>query len=460
MIGPAGSGRAERLLASAHRAAGWVFFHHAGLGGEASDPTIFLWRLLAALKRRCGFRDPLPFEPEVMREALPNWLARAAAMGSISIVLADAENLSRNGLEPDLDWLPQHLPPGVSVALSTRPGPSAELVRERVTREQAHVPTQDLADLRRRLRALMDEAPTRQILEWLWAARDGLSLASLTELCGQDSTAALETLADFVRSDGQRWILASALVREVAASRGLADHGQRQRLHMDLALHQAARGAQHSALLALWHLAAAGQHEQVIDQLASSDWLAAMTGSAYRYDALRYWRRLGDRQQVLTRLGQVASGELPAEALLGLVRLAVSLNGESPPREWLSQGLTQAIVAGDEQLQASFLESLGAHADTPSGDRLKWLGEALQIRRRRPEPGDAALAAVLHLLAVHHEEAQDLESAFATYREGMDEIEQRAGAQSTELIPWLNNLAGVCKARGELKHYECRALTS
>ena len=451
LIGPAGSGRAERLLSAARASSDWVFFHHAGLGGDAQDPTIFLWRLLAALKRRCGFRDPLPFEPEVMREALPNWLARAAAMGSVAIVLADAENLSRNGLEPDLDWLPEHLPPRVNVALSTRPGPAAELLRERVTREQEHAPAQEIAQVRQRIRALMDETPTRQVLEWLWAARDGLSLASLNELCDPDPRAALQALADFVRDDGERWILASALVREVAASRALADHGQRQRLHLELALHQAGLGVPDSALLALWHLAAGGQYEQVIEQLASADWLAAMTGSAYRFDALRYWRRLGDRQRVLNELRQVAGSELPAKALLGLVRLAVSFSGESPPREWLEQGLTQAIVAGDEPLQASFLEHLGTHADTSSEDRLKLLGEAWQIRRARHEPGDPALTAVLHLLAVHHEEAQDLESAVATYREGIEAIEQRAGADSAELIPWLNNLAGVYKARGELK---------
>ncbi|MGY6552974.1 MAG: tetratricopeptide repeat protein [Wenzhouxiangella sp.] len=449
LVGPAGSGRADRLLAAAKNSADWVFFHHAALGGQAHDPDVFLWRLLAALRRRCSFRDPLPLDQAVMREALPNWLARAAAQGSVAIVLADAENLSKGGLEPDLDWLPRHLPPGVRVGLSTRPGPSAELLRERVNRELDHTPEKPIAAERQRVRDVMDRPQPRRALELLWAARDGLSLDSIGSLGVHDPAAVLSALNDFVRSDGERWILAGTLVRELAASRDLADHGRRQHLHLELAQHQAGLGAPDSALIALWHLAAAGQQDQVIEQLASADWLAAMTRTAYRFDALRYWRRIGDRKHVMARFRELAEQDLPAAAGLGLLRLAFSLGGEAPPRAWLEQGLTRAILEGKEDLQAGFLEGLGNHADTPAEDRLKYLGEALQIRRRAADY--QALTATLHAVAVRHEEAGDLDSAIANYRAGIGAIEQQCGPGSPELIAWLANLAGVYKARGALK---------
>ena len=449
LIGPAGSGRAERLLESAAATADWTFFHHAALGGQAHEPDVFLWCLLAALKRRCGFRDPLPFEPEVMREALPNWLARAAAQGSLCIVLADAESLSHGGLEPSMDWLPAHLPAGVTVALSTRPGPSAELLGERIDQVLEHAGGGDAAERRQALRALMDEDLPRQVLEFLWASRSGLGSRALEALCAADVAGALKQLAPFLRGDEQRWILADAQVRELAASRELADHGQRQRLHLELAQHQAGRGAHDSALLALWHLAAAGQQDAVMEQLASPDWLAAMSRTAYRFDALRYWRRTGETKRVMSRLEKLAEQALPAAACHGLLRLAFSLSGERPPRAWLEQGLTRAILEAQEDLQAGFLEGLGNHADTAAEDRMKYLSEALQIRRRSAD--HPALTATLHAMAVGHEEAGELDLAIARYQAGIEHIEQQSGTQSVELIAWLANLAGVHKARGELK---------
>lgn len=448
LLGPAGSGRAEQLLSAAHAGADWVFFHHAALGGQSHDPDVFLWRLLAGLRRHCGFRDPLPFDREVMHEALPNWLARAAAKGSVAIVLADAENLSKGGLEPDLEWLPAHLPPGVSVGLSTRPGPSAELLRERVDREWEQSPEKPISGERQRVREIMDRPQPRRALELLWAARDGLSLESIGALGVNDPAAVLSELSDFARSDGKRWILSGALVRELAASRELADHGQRQRLHLELAQHQADLSEPDSALIAVWHLAAAGQQGQVVEQLASPDWLAAMTRTAYRFDAMRYWRREGDVATLMARFQGMAEQDFPAPALHGLLRLGLSLGGEIP-RAWAEQGLTTAILEGKENLQAGFLENLGNRADTPAEDRLKYLNEALQIRRRLDEAQSSR--GTLHALAVSHEEAGQLDFAMANYRAGIQEIEQQSGPDSVELIAWLANLAGVHKARGELK---------
>ena len=452
LVGPAEAGKADRLLAQARAAGSGVFFHHAGLGGESHDPTVFLWRLLSAIRRHCGFRDPVPSDPEVMREALPNWLARAAAAGPYAIVLAEAHELSRGGLEPSLDWLPGWLPAGVRIGLSTRPGPSAELLREHADRVVDQAAIGDLAEIRGRLRALMDAPPAGEILQWLWIARDGLSAADLAELTGQAVEDALLELAPFVRSDGQRWILASALVREVAASRSLADHGERQRMHQRLAERLATSADESAAVLRLWHLAAASRQDLLVEGLSTFGWLADMLQAGRRFEALRYWTRLGGSKPLADRLkARLARDGVDGPGSLGAARLLETAAGEPAPLAWLQQALALAVTGGDEVLQALCHERIGVHPDTPQAQRPGYLQEALAIRERLHGAGHALTEGVRHHLAVRHEEDGDLAAAMAVYQEGIRAIGQHGGETEPALIAWLSNLAGVRKATGELK---------
>lgn len=452
LVGAAGSGKADRMLAAARAAGGWTFFHHAGLGGESHNPEVFLWRLLSALRRHCGFRDTLPMDAGVMREALPNWLARAAAGGGVSIVLADAQELSAGGLEPSLDWLPPWLPEGVRVALSTRPGPSAELFRDVADRVLEPPAATDLAQLRGQLRNLLDEPVPREIMETLWAARGGLECSELEALIGGDVGAALERLAPFIRSDGERWLLAGDWIRETAASRRLADHGERQRLHQGLAEHPFTRPEQEALLLRIWHLAAAGRQDLLPEALLSPQWLRWMVEPALLFESLRYWRRAGDVEPIVDQMDALAeAGSLESAELLGMVRLATAITDRPCPRGWLTQGLALAVSAADDAARAAFLELLGTHPETAEAERMHWLTEALDLRERAHGPGHALTAGLRHHLAVHHEERGDLDAASAVYRAGIVSLEDSEPKNDSRLIPWLSNLAGVHKARGELK---------
>ncbi|TVS10191.1 MAG: tetratricopeptide repeat protein [Wenzhouxiangella sp.] len=451
-VGAAGSGKADQLLASARAAGGWTFFHHAGLGGESHNPELFLWRLLGALRRHCGFRDTLPMDAAVMREALPNWLARAAAGGGVSIVLADAQELSTGGLEPSLDWLPSWLPKGVRIALSTRPGPSAELFRDVADQVVEPAAATDLAQLRGQLRGLLDDALAREVMEYLWAARGGLGRGELAALTGSDVSAALERLAPFTRSDGEHWILAGDWIRETAASRRLADHGERQRLHQRLAEHKLARPEQEILLLQIWHLAAAGRQDLLPDALLSPRWLGWMVEPSLRFESLRYWRRAGKIEPIVEQMDKLAeTGELGSAGMLGMVRLATAIADRPCPRSWLSQGLALSVSDSADADKAAFMELLGTHPDTAEPERLQWLKEALALREAEHGASHTLTAGLRHQLAVHHEEQDDLASARTVYRAGIVNLEERGAERNAELIPWLNNLAGVHKALGELK---------
>lgn len=455
LVGSAASGRADRLLARARATGEGVFFHHAGLGGESQNPSVFLWRLLSAIRRHCGFRDPVPADPEIMREALPNWLARAGAAGAYSIVLADADELSLGGLEPSLDWLPEWLPAGVRIALSTRTGPSAELFREHADRVVDHPSSGELAEARDSLRALMDEALCAQLLEWLWTARAGLSTRDLAALTGEAVEDVLERLGPFVRSDGETWIAAAPLVREVAASRRLADHGQRQRLHEGLADHLSTSSDARHAGLRLWHLAAGGRQDLLVEALSEPDLLAEMNHAGPRFDVLRYWKTLGGAQALVGRLEtRLAEDGVSAWTCLGAARLVEAVGEDPAPLEWLKQALAAAVTAGDEAAQALCHERIGTHPETADAHRLACLGEALAIRERLHGDGHPLTEGVRHHLAVRQEEAGELDSAIRIYEDGIRAIEQRNGLTEPSLVAWLSNLAGVRKARGELKEAE------
>ncbi|MBS3743490.1 MAG: hypothetical protein KGY48_03955, partial [Wenzhouxiangellaceae bacterium] len=168
------------LLAAARNFGSRQVFHAAGLGADCRDPEVFLWRLMADLRRQLEFSDPIPAEPAAMRETLPNWLARAAAAGGLAIIVQDAHELSLDGLTADLDWLPGWLPRGVAVLISAPPGPAAEQFRER---SAAVFTLQDDDSPAGSEPALSDDLLESDAagpwLELLWIARAGLELEVL-----------------------------------------------------------------------------------------------------------------------------------------------------------------------------------------------------------------------------------------------------------------------------------------
>lgn len=452
LIGPGDSGKAARLLATGAGFNERFFFHHAGLGGEAGHPDAFLWRLMAWIRQTSGFPDPVPSDAEIQREALPNWLARAAAGGDLCIGIADGQELSRNGLEPDLDWLPEWLPIGVKVVIAVKPGPSAELCRERAGFAIEHAGSGDSRALREQGREILDQPEARELVEWLWASRSGLERAELEALCSVSVEPVLEALAPLVVRSSERCFLVRTSARALAAAGSLADHGARQRLHLHLAAHYANSAAQSARLLERWHYAQAGHAERLMQGLVDPQWLADCRQANNRFQALGFWRRLGDQQLMVDQLAQAFNqNAFEPDVLLGVISLVEAGSGQAVPRDWLQASLTAALANGDIAGQAAMLERLGSHPETVDNERLKLLLQALALREESIGPGRAETESVRHRVACEHEELGDLSAAAQNYRAGIQALEQSLGQADSRLIPWLNNLAAVHKASGELK---------
>ncbi|MFW5816048.1 MAG: tetratricopeptide repeat protein, partial [Wenzhouxiangella sp.] len=452
LIGPGDSGKAARLLATGSAFGERFFFHHAGLGGEAGNPDAFLWRLMAWIRQTCGFPDPVPADAETQREALPNWLARAAAGGDLCIGIADGQELSRNGLEPDLDWLPDWLPIGIKVVIAVKPGPSAELCRERAGLAVEHSGRGDSRALREQGREMLAEPKARELVEWLWVSRSGLERAELEKLCSFPVDPVLETLAPLVARSSERCILASASARALAAAGSLADHGARQRLHLRLAAHYADAETPAGRVLERWHYAQAGHAERLLQRLMDPQWLAECREANQRFEALGLWRRLGDQQFMVDQLAEAFNqNAFEPEVLLGVISLVEAGSGQAVPRDWLQASLTAALAAGDIAGQAALLERLGSHPETLDKERLKLLLQALALREESIGPGRPETESARHRVACEHEELGDLSAAAQNYRAGIQALEQSLGPSDSRLIPWLHNLAAVHKAAGELK---------
>ncbi|MEE4640008.1 MAG: tetratricopeptide repeat protein [Wenzhouxiangella sp.] len=452
LIGPGDSGKAARLLATGADFGERFFFHHAGLGGESGKPDLFLWRLMNWIRQTSGFPDPVPTDPEVQREALPNWLARIAAGGEVCIAIAEAQDLSRNGLEPDLDWLPTWLPAGVRVILSVKPGPVAELCREHAETAVDHAGIGQTKTLREQGRGILADADARKVAEWLWASRSGLDQADLEALRGQPVDSELERLQPLLASSEGHFMLKGATARELAAAGSLADHGARQRLHRQLADYHEHASTRPSPLLVRWHNAQAGHTAELLEGLLDAGWLMECRAPVSRFESLNLWHRLGDQQFMIDHLARAFDRDaFRSEVLLGVIALVEAASGQAVPRDWLQAGLTAAVASGDPDGQAALLERLGSHPDTPEDDRLKLLLQALSMREQSIGPGLPETESVRHRIAYCYEEMGDLSAAAQNYRAAIQALEAVVGASNSKLIPWLNNLAAVHKAAGQLK---------
>ena len=109
----------------------FVFFHFIGATPQGTDYVALLHRLISEIKRRIGDPEEVPVQPDKLREALPLWLAKAAARGRMVLVLDALNQLEDKDHAPDLGWLPEYFPPDIRVILSTLPGRSLTTLEKR-----------------------------------------------------------------------------------------------------------------------------------------------------------------------------------------------------------------------------------------------------------------------------------------------------------------------------------------
>jgi nephrocystin-3 len=108
------------------------FVHYIGGTPESSSAKSIVLRLLNQIRAWGAVSEPVPDDFGQAVDALPEWLALAAAGrdGGLLLVL-DALNQLESSRDRSLWWLPKQMPPGVRLVLSTLPGESEQELRSR-----------------------------------------------------------------------------------------------------------------------------------------------------------------------------------------------------------------------------------------------------------------------------------------------------------------------------------------
>jgi len=451
VIRPKGSGNASARLAAAHVPGANRFFHSAGLGPECSDPRILLWRLLNHIRRQAGFADPVPMGAAAMSDTLPNWLARAAARAPFVVVIEDAHELTLDGLTADLSWLPDWLPPNVTVLLAAPPGPAAEQFRERAEHVFELTARMDTSDSSMLAPELLDSNETRHWLELLWASRAGLSRKAM-ETLAPSRIPELDADTPGLLVDDEHVALASSRARDAVARRWLGDHGDRQKIHMKLGEYFNDPTRPDRLGLACWHWAASGRMDRLAEALTTPAMLEAMREPDHAFDASRRWQALGNADALHDALAAAvqAPGHL-SDSILGAGRIHSLVTSTEPPLEWLQTAVERAETESSPDAQIRALQQLAAHSETDSSAAHGFLDQALAVAHTQTATESPVLASLHHWKACVFESEGKANEAVQEYGHAVERMADSAGSDSARMIAWLNNLAAAQKAAGDLR---------
>lgn len=109
----------------------FVLPHFIGATQASADWASLIRRVMLETKRHFGITLPIPDDPKALRSAFPNWLHQAAAKGRVVLVLDGLDQLEERDQAQELAWLPEAIPAGVRLIVSTLPGPPLEEIQRR-----------------------------------------------------------------------------------------------------------------------------------------------------------------------------------------------------------------------------------------------------------------------------------------------------------------------------------------
>ncbi|MDT8408473.1 MAG: tetratricopeptide repeat protein [Wenzhouxiangellaceae bacterium] len=263
---------------------------------------------------------------------------------------------------------------------------------------------------------------------------------------------ALKRLDPLVISDGDWHAIASPLARHRLVDRLAADPVERQQVLQQLAQYYSARPDAEAWRAAIWCRIQARQKKAALDALMNPTWLEFCEHPGLRFEALRFWSRLGDADFVrnaLTTLQQQT--ELSAPALLAAADLIEAADEHaSVPSSWFSLAAERARAADDLARHARALERLGAHPEI-GDESCGALQAALDVYEGLDGAGASTTESVRHRLACLYEQQGDIPAAVALYEQALAGREQVLGGDDAGLVPWLANLGAAHKAAGSLK---------
>ncbi|MFV8835639.1 tetratricopeptide repeat protein [Aquisalimonas sp.] len=426
------------------------FTHFVGCTGESRGTERLLERLLLWLRACSGMPDPLPVDGEARREVLPNWLARAAARGTLVILLDAVDALADDDAGAALEWLPTHLPPGVRMIIGTAAGaPVAEQLRHRGWQVEglAESGESDAEPVS------VDPYPAEP-LRLLWASRSGVTPEELAA-AGHDAGA----LGELVCPLGDRLTLAGPCVRDAVQRRLLPDGAERQAAHAALAaLVKRAGSASRRLQEVPWQWAEARHWEELAAELADPDTLSTLLDQPDRLDLFRYWSAWGEADTLANWYADRIPGwrrqlapDALAELLLGLASALRDLGATDALRAHIDAldseqaQLPVSLQARALAVRGSWLMDRDEHgaAEAP-------LRQALALRLEAHGADHPETRTSRHQLATWHEERGELQQAVELYREALQQRERTLGQRDAGLIPYLTNIGAVYKAMDDI----------
>jgi hypothetical protein len=135
LLGASGSGKSALLANWAGRYRtdhpdDLLLMHFIGATPMSANWVAMLRRFLGEFRRQAGVEREIPDEPGALREAFADVLRQVAAHRRVILIIDALDGLEDRDQALDLTWLPEEVPSGVRLYLSTLPGrPLQDLVR-------------------------------------------------------------------------------------------------------------------------------------------------------------------------------------------------------------------------------------------------------------------------------------------------------------------------------------------
>ncbi len=135
VLGESGSGKSALLanwaLQRRERERDEVLLtHFVGATPESGEIGLLLRRLAGELKRRCELPREIPDRTDLLRAEFRDWLSAVAEKKRVVLVIDALNQIEDTAGIADLSWLPEKLPQGVRLIVSTLAGPqNDEVVR-------------------------------------------------------------------------------------------------------------------------------------------------------------------------------------------------------------------------------------------------------------------------------------------------------------------------------------------
>jgi tetratricopeptide (TPR) repeat protein len=425
-----------------------VLMHHVGCTSESRQLDNLLFRLLSAIRDGHGLLEPIPLSREARIEVLPNRLARAGALGRVIIAISGLDALEGDEADQGMYWLPYYLPAGVRLVVTSAPGVSVPMWRQRGWQNEVAELSPLAAEASDPEAALEVAAP---VLKLLWGARRGLETGFLERL-EANAGHQLEQAAGLVYPGASGWCLAGPAVQDQVRRRLLRDGAEQQAIHLHLAEAHADRESPQALDALPWLLPAAAHWQGLAEWLGDARVLTDMLRPERRGDLLNSWREWGAGPELVefyqSRLPLWRVQLEPAAFVDLLVELARALLEvvEEPRLEPFFQAAGEVADVMEHPALAAAHGAWLSDVEQRYAEAEPLLRSALALRTATLGDDHGDTRSVRHQLATVLEASGDLAGATDLYKQTLEARERTLGERSADLIPHIGNLAAVYKA--------------